>query len=307
MLSALRFAFHALGPWPDLASKLALRLFLTPFPPARPTWERELLESGEAFSVALHGEGTTQLVRCWRFGAGPVVGLVHGWESRGAQLGAFVEPLVDAGFSVVLMDLPGHGDTAAMGGRGLGSRTADVPRFAAAIAAVSDWVGGFHAVVAHSFGGLGVAWAFFEERLRAERVVFIASPTGPRLYLEKMRDLLGLPSWVARKTARRLERRVGVAIDSFEDGRLYRAVDAEVLVVHDLDDPDVPADAAEAIAEHTSGRVRWTEGLGHRRVLKDPAVVEKVSAFIVEGGRPATDPRHELLFTHLDFPVELVA
>ena len=45
------------------------------------------------------------------WGAGPSVLLVHGWEGRGAQLGALVDPLVAAGYRVVALDGPAHGDS----------------------------------------------------------------------------------------------------------------------------------------------------------------------------------------------------
>ena len=47
----------------------------------------------------------------WTMGSGPRVVLVHGWNSRGGHLLGFARPLVEAGFSVTLFDLPAHGDS----------------------------------------------------------------------------------------------------------------------------------------------------------------------------------------------------
>ena len=40
---------------------------------------------------------------------GSTVLMVHGWNGRGAQLGAFAPELVHAGFRVVTFDTPAHG------------------------------------------------------------------------------------------------------------------------------------------------------------------------------------------------------
>jgi pimeloyl-ACP methyl ester carboxylesterase len=53
------------------------------------------------------------------------------------------------------------------------------------------------------------------------------------------------------------------------------------LLIHDHGDPDVPYRNAEEIAAAWPGaRVLATEGLGHRAVLRDPAVVRSAVAFL---------------------------
>ena len=50
-------------------------------------------------------------IAIWTLGRGPRVLLVHGWDSRGSHLAGFVEPLLRAGFSLTLFDMPAHGDS----------------------------------------------------------------------------------------------------------------------------------------------------------------------------------------------------
>ncbi len=97
-------ALSALAP--RLAALRAERMFLTPPRPRRPAGERALIAGAQARTVPI-GDGSH--VETWTWGNGPRVLLVHGWGGRGAQLGAFVEPLVSRGFSVVAFDAPGHG------------------------------------------------------------------------------------------------------------------------------------------------------------------------------------------------------
>src|ERR1043166_8169499 len=100
----------------DLGTLVAERLFTSPRRHPRPDREAHVLAMGRRFDLDVtlrsprwHGEH--RRLAAWRWGHGPTVLLVHGWEGRGSQLGAFVEPLVAAGLSVVAFDAPGHGDS----------------------------------------------------------------------------------------------------------------------------------------------------------------------------------------------------
>ena len=54
------------------------------------------------------------------------------------------------------------------------------------------------------------------------------------------------------------------------------------LVVHDRGDRQTPyADAARLVASLPDARLVTTDGLGHRRILQDRAVVRQVAAFVV--------------------------
>ena len=108
-----------------LAARFALRLFLTP--------PRRLLDPEDAPVIAkavrqrLRANGEEFTI--WRWDAdGPRVALLHGWGSHAARFGNFVEPLLAAGFSVVGIDAPAHGDSP-------GNRS-DLPRFRDSLATV---------------------------------------------------------------------------------------------------------------------------------------------------------------------------
>src|SRR5207247_1512114 len=124
-------------------------LFTTPRRHRRPDRERAVLATARELVVdvtlrAPRWHGAQCSIAAWRWGSGPTVLLVHGWEGRGSQLGAFVEPLVAAGMSVVAFDAPGHGDSP--------DHRLYLTDLADCIADVIATVGPVHAIVAHSFG-----------------------------------------------------------------------------------------------------------------------------------------------------------
>jgi pimeloyl-ACP methyl ester carboxylesterase len=60
----------------------------------------------------------------------------------------------------------------------------------------------------------------------------------------------------------------------------HRSVHPPLLLVHDRDDVETPARGSQSLASAWPGAdLLLTEGLGHRRVLWDPAVVERTVAF----------------------------
>jgi pimeloyl-ACP methyl ester carboxylesterase len=67
------------------------------------------------------------------------------------------------------------------------------------------------------------------------------------------------------------------------------------LIIHDRDDRDVPWQEGEAVARAwPHARFLRTEGLGHRRILRDPEVIDRVLRFLGPSGatdRAAEAPR----------------
>jgi pimeloyl-ACP methyl ester carboxylesterase len=200
--------------------------------------------------------------------------LVHGWEGRGAQLGAFVDPLVAAGYRVVALDGPAHGDSP--------GATTTGPEFAQALVATRDAVGALAAIVGHSFGGFTSLLAV-SRGLPTARIVTIGTPASVPEVLRDFLRLIRLPDRALPSMVAALEARVGAPMASFEVEAFAPTVHVPVLVVHDTDDREVPYDDGRRLAEVFGARLLTTNGLGHRRSLFAPDVVTAVVEFIEQG------------------------
>jgi pimeloyl-ACP methyl ester carboxylesterase len=270
--------FQVLG-WvaPSAAQRRALRRFLTPPAPlAAPAKLREFKGlSGDRFHVplktALGGiEETTSLdVALW--GRGPAVVLVHGWGGRSTQWTSFVEPLARAGLTAVVFDAPGHGQSPA-------PRTS-IPHFAAALAAVVDSVGSAHAVIGHSLGGVASSVAL-GRGLRAARIAFIGAPADPTEFFAGFLRQIGLPVHLHDAIFAKFETEYGFDSSELPVRPPQHAPRTPALVVHDRDDREVPYSSADRILRAwPAASLVTTSGLGHRRILRDPTVIERVVAF----------------------------
>jgi len=268
MPASIRLFFAILGRIsPALAGRLAAKLFCRPRHHRRPDRERALIARGTPVPLP-NGLSAT----AW--GAGPVVLLVHGWEGRGAQLGAFVDPFVAAGYRVVALDGPAHGDSS--------GTTATGPEFAQAMETTRAAIGPLAAVVAHSFGGFTALLAA-SRGLAVDRLVVIGAPASVPEVLREFQELIALPARALPPMVRALEQRVGAPMEKLDVATFVGHVDAPLLIVHDTEDVEVPYVNGTHLAELFGARLLTTSGLGHRRILFTPEVVSAVVEFVETG------------------------
>lgn len=77
------------------------------------------------------------------------------------------------------------------------------------------------------------------------------------------------------------EKKIGQEMDSYSAYKSAMEISIPVLVIHDKNDTEVPVTAAIHIHKHLkNGELFLTEGLGHRKILGNPEVIEKVVRFI---------------------------
>ena len=269
--AALRVTFRMLSTVSTTAaSNLAVRLFRTPRRYSTPEREREAIAGATPFEIRL---GASTLLRAWSWGDGPLVLLMHGWEGRGSQMASFAAPLVAAGLRVVTFDAPGHGRST--------GRSSSLPHFTWALRGVADAVGRPHAIVAHSLGCAATTLAV-RDGLRVDRLAFIAPPLDPRDYTRQFGEIFGLDDTIVTGLRERVEERFLRPWSDYSLAETAPRQSAPLLIVHDRDDVEVPYAGGARLSElWPEARLLTTEGLGHRRVLRDPRVLEAVTAFLV--------------------------
>jgi pimeloyl-ACP methyl ester carboxylesterase len=263
---------------PSVAVRVATRIWFT-IPPPIPRDRLPALPPGTAVPVAVHGRRLHGL----SWGTGEPVYLVHGWGGRSEQLGGFVAPLVAAGHRVIAVDGPGHGTSP-------GPRSTTIPELADALRAVVAEHGRPHAVIAHSLGAAVTAHAM-RNGLRPGALVLLAPTADPRRMLDQFVHRLCAGPRVRAGLERAVVRRVGLPWEAFDVPSLYRSAPVPpTLVVHDAQDREVGPEHGRAIADAWPGaRLLQTEGLGHRRLLRDAGVIDEAVRFVT-GARSIRRP-----------------
>ena len=258
---------------PSSAERRAARMFVTP--------PRQ--QKSRADATVMHPFDNDQrvdlLVRdknvnVWTttIGAGPIAMLLHGWGGSGNDMMPIASALAAAGFRSVVIDLPGHGRSP--------GRESSLVEFLRAIRAVSQCLGEPELIVGHSFGGSATVFAITELGLAARGAVLIAPAPGPAYYIDRFVRTVGLPADRTRGMMKLVVEKVGRSAESLD--ALAAATNARIpaLILQDPNDREVPFAYAEQMARSwAASRLVATSSGGHRRILRDPAVIEAALTF----------------------------
>lgn len=219
---------------------------------------------------AYHFSSSNQLTK-------PVL-LVHGWTGRAYFMAAFVKPLLDAGFDVVALDLPGHGESS--------GRMLNVPLGVGALQAMERQFGPFHGIIAHSFGG-AVSTAFARgdvagsEPGQVERLVLISTPHSMSLLFRWFGEMVGLAGKAQARFEGIVQRLTGRDLSTFEGEAQLRTAGIPTLLLHAPDDKEVPFKGAEIMAQAGAHvQLKSLPGLGHRRIIASNETVQSAVAFL---------------------------
>ena len=213
------------------------------------------------------------------WGDGPTVYLLHGFGGSRKDFHPLVPILLNAGFRAVAFDAPAHG--ASDPGR-LGGRQTVLSEFVDALFAVIQATGPAFAVVAHSGGGSSAARAVLDG-LPVDRLVLIAPMNNLVEHTARFRLALGYGPRIETGFLNRLQDEIAAPLDDWNiAGQAGEHQELPpLLVIHDEGDRKVPAADGMAIAAAwPQSQLHITAGLSHRRILRDPAVLEAVSTFL---------------------------
>jgi pimeloyl-ACP methyl ester carboxylesterase len=268
-LRFIRSVFRGLSAVaPSTTERIAARLFSSPRRKRQAT--PPIVAGVEASETTIEHGGYRLAVSSW--GAGPAVLLVHGWEGHAGQMARLASRLVTRGFRAVTFDMPAHG-------RSTGDRV-NVVQMAAAIRAVAGEVGPVCGVVAHSLGGAATAVAL-RDGLEVQRVVMLAPAAEPTYFARRLGALLGLPEARTEGMLRRICRELGGDWGRVSVPEFAPSMTAQLLLMHDPQDRDVPWEHGESIAlAWPDADLKPVGGLGHRNILKSRDVIEATVAFL---------------------------
>lgn len=277
-LPVLRTTFQLLeraAPW--AGARIMARIWSTPLGASAARKHDNRPRPGTLTTLPLTAARTVA-AESWGSAGSPVVYLLHGWGGWRGQLGAFVQPLLDNGFQVVAVDAPSHGDS---GPGRWGPRQSLIPEFTDALEAAIKAYGPAHAVIAHSLGAAATTFGI-AEGMAVSRVAMIAPSVDLDSRSRELGAVLGYGEKIRTGFLRQIERRAGRPIADFDMPARARHLKnlPPALFVHDRADYDVPYTDGEQLAA-AWGECEFvsTEGLGHRRILTDPAVVAHTVAF----------------------------
>lgn len=202
----------------------------------------------------------------------PYVLVAHGWSGHALEHPALVEALRAAGYAVVAFDQRGHGRST--------SGMTSLPDFVCNLLAVGWRYGRATAVIGHSLGGAAATVAL-SHGLEAEHLILIGANADPDDAIRRFARSLGMGASMHRRMAALLEQRTGVALDDLQAHRVAPMIGRPTLVVHDIEDKEVPWDEGERYARYLPhSQLLTTSGIAHQRLASNAAVIQACLGFL---------------------------
>ena len=252
---------------PSLAARLALKLFMHPRRAKRSDEEMQFLLTGEQITFA-----SQRKARTW--GKGPVIWLLHGWESRGSTFLKLIPLLLEKGYKVIAWDGPAHGDSP--------GKSSHVAKNAMALSVDMD-EGLFEhpvAILGHSFGGATLA-VLSNIHALPKKVIICSAPTRIKNVFSNFAKMIQLNEKATEKFYQLAESGSDYSLEQVSLVNNDLSIGHDVLIIHDQEDSVIPYSDFLALKKSwQSGRFITTESLDHRLTIKDTEILKTIVAFI---------------------------
>ena len=191
----------------------------------------------------------------WK-GEGPLVLLIHGWESNTHRWWKLIADLQKHGFTICAFDAPAHGDSE--------GKLMNIALYIQALEIVTQhYKPRFH--VAHSVGALTTIY-YYKQYTPAhiQKIVALGAASELSDIMEDYQQLLGLTERVMKALEHLIKDTYGFNFAEVSGATFAKAISIPGLVIHDKEDCIVPVKASRAIAaQWENSRYIETEGLGH--------------------------------------------
>jgi pimeloyl-ACP methyl ester carboxylesterase len=203
-----------------------------------------------------------------------VVAFIHGWSGRGTQCREFIKPLTEAGYTLVAVDVEGHGASP--------GKESDVTRFSGALSAISNhYQGHLAGAIGHSLGGAAILLAI-KEGLDIPKAVVMSTPSIATDILSDFLNRVGGSEQTGKYVNQLIKKRHGHTLEEFSAYESAKGLPAvPTLLIYDRSDTDVPYHHAQPLMDTLKDvRLLTTEGYSHTRILRSPEAIKEIVVFL---------------------------
>ncbi len=199
--------------------------------------------------------------------------LAHGWLGRGIHMRFFIAPFLKAGYEVIALDAPAHGQSP--------GKQSELFEYGDAIQTVGKLFGPFEGVCTHSVGAISTLIAL-NQGFKAKRIVCYNTPCRLEAMVQYFSETLQIPKAAVLEMGQLFEKNYGKDCWDRASGDTYaKHLSIPALIIHDRDDREIPIEEGRQLAKvWKNSKFIETAGLGHRRILRDDGAISKSVRFI---------------------------
>lgn len=253
------------------ASKYALWLFFTPIKFPMPKREYSMNEQSTQYLLDVPSLG--KRINIYEYGSGDkLILLVHGWSGRGTQLFSMADKFVSNGYKIISFDAPAHGKSE--------SKKTYMKEFVLSILEIGKKYKDFYAIIGHSLGAMSSVNAV-RLGFKAEKLVCISGGDLVTDIIDDFCQKMNMNKVVWDNIHNYLNKILKESIHDYSVSNAIQKINLPTLIIHDEDDIDVSVKCAHSIHKvYPTSELMITKGLGHRRILADNAVIQRISEFL---------------------------
>ncbi|WP_350291072.1 alpha/beta hydrolase [uncultured Croceitalea sp.] len=189
-------------------------------------------------------------------GNGETILLLHGWESNTFRWRNLIEKLKKKDYNIIAFDAPAHGNSS-------GDRL-HVPLYSISSRFVMDKHQPKY-IIAHSVGGMTTLYDHYvNPESSVKKIVTIGAPSEFSQFMDHYQNLLRFNDKVKNAMNKRLKEWLGFNFHEFSSAIFVSNNHKEGLLIHDMQDAQVPYEASIKVHENwKNSKLVTTTGFGH--------------------------------------------
>lgn len=276
MQKMIHIIFRILGAIaPGMGGRLAYYLFFKPF--RLKPHPKDLILKDNAVKTTYGIQGNKTYV--WKWGEGPVILFAHGWSSKGLHYRGFIAPLVNAGYSVVIPDFPGHVQSE--------GKSSNVLQFRDTIHAISQNQGPIYGLVGHSLGAMACILSMVDYGIKPEKFVMFNSAIYADTIMNRFMEQVGGNTRIENSLRTLLKKQFNQDFSYYSTAVRVKEINElpESMVIVDDNDVEVPMEEGKEMQKLLNAELIITNDLGHNEALKNKEVIGSVVNFLTKKNR----------------------
>ncbi|MBK65139.1 MAG: hypothetical protein CMB47_06430 [Euryarchaeota archaeon] len=262
---------HLIHPY--LASRLLLFFFTRPIYFKTPERELDFLKQSEFSRMKI--PDINKNIQIYKLkNQGEKILLIHGWNGRGSQFYHIAKECHNAGFDVTVFDLPGHGKSS--------SKRCNVSEVVSCVNYLNHEIGPFNHLISHSVGAIA-GLNSVKTNGEFKSIVIISLPSLKiRPMFTNFVNMFDLPgNKYADMMVKYYEKKYRIKLSSLDPIEFAKKISVKSLIIHCRDDKDADVHSSvELHKEIPNSKIFLTKNLGHRRILRDSQVSERIVDFL---------------------------
>lgn len=256
---------------PYWGMRLAAFFFSKPFRYKRPKRELPIFSRAQRSTYLVQKLNKTVWCYHWS-GKGPKIVLVHGWSSRATNFYEIIEKLILLDYNVYAFDAVAHGES-----KGI---ITNIPELIKTLEELIQEWGPVEAILGHSGGGFASAYVVAQNP-RIKKLILISPFNKVTDVFKKYFEMIQLGEKARLLMIGYFTKLTGKKVQELSGELSAQAIRAKTLVIHDRKDKEVQVeDSIDIVKNLKNGQLILTEGLGHRRILRDEMVINKLVNFL---------------------------